>query len=288
MHGNVRSDSKRRAARGQPAKRRSARPAQGAARGKQTQAASLQAQIDQLAPWFHNIHLPSGVQTAPEHWLGDFPRFKWEAIAPHLPADLRGWTVLDIGCNAGFYSIQLAQRGAEVLAVDHNQHYLKQAAWVAAQFGLERRIRFKQMEVYQLGSWQRRFDLVLFMGVLYHLRYPLLALDIVADRVERCLLLQTLMMPGDDVAEVPDDLQFHDRERMHERGFPKMAFIEHKLTGDPTNWWIPNHAAIAAMLRSVNLEISARPLEETYLCQPRPGWRAMNRILPQVRTEDPR
>lgn len=84
-------------------------------------------QISELGPWFHNLHLPDGTQTAPDHFLGDFPRFKWEALAPHLPADLTGWTALDIGCNAGFYTFELARRGAQVLGIDLNPHYLAQA-----------------------------------------------------------------------------------------------------------------------------------------------------------------
>lgn len=289
MHENIQSGGRRRDVRGKASSALGAMSeGLGAASSQQQiQAHELAAAVAELEPWFHNIHLPDGTQTAPDHWLGDFPNYKWQSIAAHLPQDLKGWSVLDIGCNAGFYSIQLALRGADVLAVDHNQHYLKQAQWVVGQFSLERQIRFEQMEVYQLTGLQQRFDLVLFMGVLYHLRYPLLALDIVADRARRFLILQTLMMPGDEVAEVPEDLQFHDREQMHARGFPKMAFIEHKLTGDPTNWWVPNYAGIAAMLRSANLEIIARPVEETYICRPRSGWRAMNSILPSIRTEDP-
>jgi tRNA (mo5U34)-methyltransferase len=251
-------------------------------------APSLQDTIDRLGPWFHNIHLPDGTQTAPDHWLGDFPSFKWRDIAPCIPGDLDGWSVLDIGCNAGFYSIELAKRGAEVLAIDHDRCYLEQAAWAAKQFGLDAHITFEKMEVYELVRLDRKFDLVLFLGVLYHLRYPLLAIDLVADRVQRILVLQTLMMPGRDVAEVLDDLHFHDRERMHERGFPKMAFIERTLTGDPTNWWVPNHACIEAMLRSANLTVLARPLDETYICEPAPGRRVTSRALPVIRTEDPR
>ena len=44
----------------------------------------------ELGPWFHNLHLPDGVQTAPDHPLGDFPRWKWEEIAPHLPVSPKG------------------------------------------------------------------------------------------------------------------------------------------------------------------------------------------------------
>src|SRR5689334_394872 len=59
--------------------------------------------IAALAPWFHNLHLPDGSQTAPNHPLGDFPCFKWEQISESVPERLEDWTALDIGCNAGFY-----------------------------------------------------------------------------------------------------------------------------------------------------------------------------------------
>src|SRR6185312_14831575 len=59
----------------------------------------IDADIAALAPWFHNLHLPDGRQTAPDHSLGDFPAFKWREIEPHIPQDLSGWRVLDIGCN---------------------------------------------------------------------------------------------------------------------------------------------------------------------------------------------
>ena len=90
-------------------------------------------EIEALGPWFHNVHLPDGRQTRPDSPLGDFPRYKWEALAPHLPEDLCGWTALDIGCNAGFYSVELARRGARVTAMDVDEHYLRQARWVAAE-----------------------------------------------------------------------------------------------------------------------------------------------------------
>ena len=87
------------------------------------------------------------------------------------------------------------------------------------------------------------------MGVLYHLRYPLLGLDIAARKVGRRMIFQTLTMPGEEVAEPPADIAFDARQPMFEPGSPKMAFIEHRLANDPTNWWAPNHAAVEAMLR---------------------------------------
>ena len=229
---------------------------------------SLADDIAELGPWFHNLHLPDGTQTAPGHFLGDFPTFKWEQIRGHLPADLTGWTALDIGCNAGFYSFELARRGATVTGIDHDPRYLRQARWAAGRFGLEGRVRFEEKQVYDLAASPETYDLVLFMGVLYHLRYPLLGLDIVARKVGRRLIFQTLTMPGEEVAEPPLDMPIDEREAMLEPGWPRMAFIEHRLANDPTNWWAPNHAAVEAMLRSAGLGVLERPGHEIYVCEP--------------------
>lgn len=229
----------------------------------------LQREVDSLAPWFHNLHLPGGVQTVPQHFIGgDFPRFKWEQIAPHIPQDLSGWRVLDVGCNAGFYSFELARRGASVLAVDVEPHYLKQARWAARLFGLQDRVEFREVGVYDIGTWQETFDLVWFMGVLYHLRYPLLALDLLAARTRKLMVFQTLTMPGKEVYEDTQDHPITERGPMLEEGWPKMAFIEHKFAGDPTNWWAPNHACCEAMLRSAGMRVVGRPADEIYLCEP--------------------
>ena len=73
----------------------------------------LQREIKRLGPWFHNLDL-GGVKTAPNHFLGDFPSVKWRRFAHAIPADLSGMSVLDIGCNGGFYSLEMraARRGA--------------------------------------------------------------------------------------------------------------------------------------------------------------------------------
>src|SRR5690606_23914494 len=96
------------------------------------------------------------------------------------------------------------------------------------------------------------------MGVLYHLRHPLLALDIVRGKIGRAMVMQTMTMPGDAVAAVPDDLGMEQRDQLQQPGWPVMAFIEHRLAGDPTNWWAPNHACVLAMLRSSGFQVQAR------------------------------
>ena len=221
-----------------------------------------------FAPWFHNLHLPDGSQTAPDHPLGDFPSFKWRDIARHLPEDLTGWTALDVGCNSGFYAIELAKRGAKVTAIDKDPHFLRQANWAVEQFRLKDSIKVVEAQVYDLASWTQRFDLVLFLGVFYHLRYPLLGLDILSERVNRLMVFQTLTMPGDEEVASPGNLDMNERDRMLEPGWPKMAFIEKELAGDWTNWWAPNHAAIIAMLRTSGLDVVAKAAHEIYVCRP--------------------
>src|SRR5205807_1892611 len=97
----------------------------------------IRSRVEALGPWFHNIDL-GGVSTAPDHFLGDYPGVKWRAFAEAIPADLSGRTVLDIGCNAGFYSMQMKRRGADrVLGIDFDDGYLAQARFAAEVAGLD-------------------------------------------------------------------------------------------------------------------------------------------------------
>jgi len=226
----------------------------------------IEREIVTLGPWFHNLHLPGGLQTAPEHPLGDFPARKWQLMASHIPDDLSGRSALDIGCNAGFYSFELARRGAQVTAIDTGERYLRQAAWAADKLGLRSRIRFESISVYDLASLRQDFDLVLFLGVFYHLRHPLLGLDIVTSVTRTTLLFQTLTMPQQGQMKCPRNIALTEREQMLHPAWPKMAFVEESLEGDPTNWWVPNHAAVEAMLRSCGWQSIGYLGEEIYHC----------------------
>lgn len=227
--------------------------------------AALRRRIGELGPWFHNMRI-GGVETAPDHFLGDYPACKWAGFAHVVPQDLTGWTVLDIGCNAGFYSIEMKRRGAErVVAIDSDPRYLDQAAFAAAHCGAE--IEFRHMSVYDIGGLNEKFDLVIFMGVLYHLRHPLLALDLIRERaVAGKLLFQCLQRGWDTVPDLQDDYPFSEWEIFDRQDFPKLFFIEERYSADPTNWFIPNRAGVEAMLRSAGFTIEARPEREVYLC----------------------
>lgn len=230
----------------------------------------IQDRVSRLGQWFHNLNL-RGVQTAPEHFLGDYPATKWRAFSDAIPHDLTGKSVLDIGCNGGFYSIEMKRRGAErVVGIDFDERYLAQARFAAEINDVD--IEFHQLSVYDVAKLGEKFDVVLFMGVLYHLRHPLLALDLIHEHVARDLFVfQSMQRGSEEVMQVKSDYHFWQTDIFERPEFPRLYFVEHRYAGDPTNWWIPNRACTESMLRSAGFEIEAHPEAEVFICR----WREL-------------
>ena len=226
----------------------------------------VQRRILALGPWFHNMWV-GGVRTAPDHFLFDYPNVKYQHFRETIPADLTGKTVLDIGCNAGFYSLEMKRRNAtRVVGIDTDERYLAQARFAANVEGLE--IEYLRLPVWDIAALGERFDLVIFMGVLYHLRHPLLALDLIREHVANDLLLfQSLQRGSAEVILPASDYPFSETAIFNQLDFPKMHFVEESYSGDPTNWWLPNRACTEAMLRSAGFSILAHPEEEVYVCR---------------------
>src|SRR3954449_10324515 len=230
--------------------------------------AAIEARVKELGPWFHNLDL-KGVRTAPDHFLGDYPSVKFRNFAHAVPADLTGKTVLDVGCNAGFYSLEMKRRGAaRVVGIDTDEGYLAQARFAADVCGMD--IELRQLSVFEIGRLEERFDVVLFMGVFYHLRHPLLALDLIHEHVARDLLVFQSMLRGSaEVEPVKPDYPFFEPGAFDRPGYPKLHFIERCYAGDPTNWWAPNRACAEAMLRSAGFEVLEQAEEEVFVCRRR-------------------
>ncbi len=226
----------------------------------------IRRRAEALGPWFHNLDL-HGVRTAPQHFLGDYPAVKWRSFAHAIPADLTGRSVLDIGCNGGFYALEMKRRGAErVVAVDADPDYLAQARFAAEVAGVD--VEFRELSVYDVGLLSERFDLVLFLGVLYHLRHPLLALDLIHEHAAADLLVFQSMQRGSrEVFPVAQDYDFWETAHLNDPGYPRLHFVERDYAGDCTNWWIPNRACAEAMLRSAGFAVVEHPEREVYLCQ---------------------
>jgi tRNA (mo5U34)-methyltransferase len=226
----------------------------------------IRARAQALGDWFHNIDL-DGVPTAPDHFLNDYPNVKWRRFQHAIPQDLTDKTVLDVGCNAGFYSIEMKRRGARrVVGVDFDQRYLDQARFAAEVKGQD--IEFRLLSVYDVAELGERFDVVLFMGLLYHLRHPLLALDLIHEHVADDLLVYQSMQRGSpEIEPARSDYGFFEQDHFNAPSYPKLHFIEHQYSGDWTNWWAPNAACSAAMLRSSGFEILEHPEEEVFVCR---------------------
>lgn len=226
----------------------------------------IERRVRELGDWFHNMDL-GGVMTAPTHFLGDYPRVKWSRFADALPRDLTGMSVLDVGCNGGFYSIEMKRRGAaRVVGIDSDETYLEQARFAAEVCGVD--IELERVDVYDVASLGGRFDIVLFMGVLYHLRHPLLALDLLYHHaVGGTLVLQTMLRGSAERKALKGDYPFSERAVFDEPGYPKLHFVEQRYSGDDTNWWIPNRACAEAMLRSAGFAVVAHPEEEVFVCR---------------------
>lgn len=123
----------------------------------------------------------------------------WQQAAPFLP-EIDGWRALDIGCGDGLCSLKLAKRGAWVRGIDTDADALALAQTAAARLDLGGRAEFEQKRIYDLASTWETYDLVLCLGVLDSLRYPLLGLDIAARKSRRLLVVETQTLPEEALA----------------------------------------------------------------------------------------
>ena len=168
----------------------------------------------------------------------------------------------------------MKRRGAaRVLGIDSDDRYLAQARLATAALGFED-VEFAKLSVYDVAAIGERFDLVIFMGVLYHLRHPLLALDLIREHVAGDMLLfQTMQQGSDAVLDVPADHPFfrpgttEPPGYFDDPGYPKMHFIEREFAHDWTNWWAPNAACSQAMLRAAGFAVEITPEPDVYLCR---------------------
>jgi tRNA (mo5U34)-methyltransferase len=191
--------------------------------------------------WWHKIDLGNGIITP---GLDDSPK-KLKQI--QMDTDLTGKTVLDIGAWDGFFSFEAERRSARrVLAIDG--YVWKQGGgkdgFTFARKTLGSKVEDKEIYVMDLShETVGVFDYVLFLGVFYHLRHPLLALENISRITKNRLILET-----------------HSELIGGKR--PMMVFYPgEEMNNDPTNWWGPNPTAIKSML----LDVGFRKTECIYI-----------------------
>jgi tRNA (mo5U34)-methyltransferase len=228
--------------------------------------------IRELRPWYHNIYLGNGIWTKdlkdPEniHPGMDIPRPLWNAIERVLPRNMTGMSALDVGCNAGFFSFKLRERGARVLGIDSDQgatqSFIKQAEFCKLVLGLD--VDFRRQGLLDLPE-SSQFDLILFLGVLYHLPN-------FCDGLDR---LRRLCKPGGIVA-VESQVATRSVTCYEGKGF----------RGDPTTFFVPSIGVLKTLLteHGFAIEQSFRLGKERYFCLG--VSRPHNKIYPGGRNRD--
>ena len=227
-------------------------------------------ELASLGWWYQHFELPNGLRTGDGSEPAYRPELRWRLIEPFVPPDLAGKSVLDLGGNAGYFSIQMKLRGAaRCVLVEPYDEFIAQARFATRQFGVEIEIRQEDAHVYCLTTAER-FDYVLFLGLFYHLKYPEIVLDRTAEMTKERLFLVSNVLGQE--APVPEQKQnyerFSDDRILEDPVFPRMAFIENLYNGDPTNWWLPNYEALPALLRSAGMKVVGRPHSHVVIAEP--------------------
>lgn len=182
--------------------------------------------------WYHSFSLPggatiNGVLSLP-HLIDRYARFP-------IPADLHGKRVLDIGAWDGWFTFEAERRGASVTAVD----CVELATFLDIRARLGSRADYRVLDVYELpAAGLGQFDIVFFLGVLYHVKHPLLALEIVCALATDVVIVESFVTDADHWREHVDDI-------------PAMEFYETSELGNGVDNWIgPTVGCLMAMCRA--------------------------------------
>jgi tRNA (mo5U34)-methyltransferase len=206
--------------------------------------------LARLEPWFHCIDLGGGLKTKTASVMGEpieHPEPTWQIIRQCLPADLSGKSVLDVGCNAGFYSVEAKRLGAKrVLGVDAQRKHIRQALFVRKVLGLD--IAYRRMDVYELDPRViGEFEVTLALGLVYHLKHLVLGLEKLYGVTRELLIVETAIIPLEQTP--PPFVQTLGR---FEQTLHPLACVENLAAGPEAvfNWFLPSPAALKTLLEN--------------------------------------
>jgi tRNA (mo5U34)-methyltransferase len=212
------------------------------------------AAVERLGPWFHCVDLGDGLVTKSKSAIGepvDHPRPTWNSVKACVPSDLTGQTVLDVGCNAGFYSIEMKRRGAaRVLGLDAQRDLIRQAEFVRDVLDLD--IEYERKSVYDLDPFAMgQFDVTLALGLIYHCKHLVLALEKLFLITRRLLVLETAIYPPEKAPESFAYEEGGERPTLH-----PLAYVENRPEAKEAvyNWFLPSTAALSALLKNVGFD----------------------------------
>lgn len=208
--------------------------------------------VRKLAPWFHQIELPGGILTKTQSHFGedaDHPRPTWEHVQHVLPGDLSGKSVLDVGCNAGFYSFAALERGADsVLGVDAVRWQVQQARF-AARAKAVTNARFQRASLYELDPRVHgSFDVVLALGLLYHLKHLVAGIERLFAITKELLIVESAVIATDDFGVTEREPFLRANDQLYLMAYPKNSpWVKESAF----NWFFPTPDALKALLEDV-------------------------------------
>lgn len=209
--------------------------------------------------WYHRIYLGNGIYTMPP----TFAEQLWALIKPTFPIDLKSASMLDVGCNAGLFSILAKLQGAgRILGVESIDFFVEQAEYIRKIWQMD--IEYRLMDAHDIDKIDEQFDLVMFVGILYHLKNPLQVLEDIGRRCRDVVVVETEVIPEDPrnlvVARVgpPGKIKLTATTK----GF--MKFYERdEMNCDGSNWWAPDTECLLGMLRVAGFKYFSRPIYHT-------------------------
>ena len=171
--------------------------------------------------WYHSIPLGNGLFTPGKR---SYEHLSSRLKMMQLPEDLSGWSVLDVGCNEGFFAIEAKKRGAaRVVAIDKRSAAADRFSLVKGVLGCD--VEFRIMDVYDLSEdTVEPADMVFFLSVLHHLERPRLALDKIASVTTRVAIIEVPVIVtecGRDGGTLASGLSNKGRPRL----FPDRRFL---------------------------------------------------------------
>ena len=209
----------------------------------------MRQRIDALKPWFHTIELDNGdrIERDPVHGVNlSYPAGLWKNIRDILPVDVHGSKVLDVGCNGGFFSLEMKRLGASyVLGLEAFPQYFEQAKLVREISGID--IDLRCVNVYEVAENLGQFDITLFLGVLYHLKHPILALENLAKVTSGILVIESAVLP-ETARGLPNTRDYGGKTH-------QLAYVENTDGVEGLkNWFVPSVSGMEALVRTAGFK----------------------------------
>jgi tRNA (mo5U34)-methyltransferase len=206
--------------------------------------------------WYQRIDIGNGIYTME---VGPaFHEMVWEKFSKVFPKNMKGVTVLDIGTNAGYFPIEFKKRGAgKVVGMEFVEEFIKQAEEIKRIYDLKD-VEYLKLDAHEVDKVKGFFDVVVFTGILYHLKNPLQVIEDVGKKCKDVILIETEAIPQQPEGYVWARQGCPPKLEKCTKGYMKF-FESTSLNNDGSNWWAPDTECLKGMLRTAGFKYFSKP-----------------------------